>query len=269
MMTSPGRVAFSLFGFDVMWYGITMASGMLAAGLLAYMRAEKLGLDKERIIDLVLYCIPAGALGARLYYVVFEWAYFSKNLGEILNFRSGGLAIHGGLIAGVGLGLYLAKHWKLDKAKHLDLAGPSIAIAQSIGRWGNFFNSEAHGRPTDLPWAVLVDGVPVHPTFLYESIWCLLLCIFLVWYDNTGRKKFDGQIFIMYAALYSLERFFVEGLRTDSLMLGPFRQAQVFSALVIAACIAMYFYMNKRVSKTNAIDQKDAAPCSEEEKDTE
>ncbi|NCB41208.1 MAG: prolipoprotein diacylglyceryl transferase [Clostridia bacterium] len=248
-MTSPGRVAFNIFGLDVMWYGITMATGMMAAGILAYLRAEKAGLDKERVIDIVLYCIPAGALGSRIYYVIFEWGYYSKHIGEILNFRSGGLAIHGGLIAGVGLGLYLAKRWKINKTKYMDLAAPSIAIAQSIGRWGNFFNSEAHGGPTDLPWAVLVNGVPVHPTFLYESIWCFLLCIFLVWYDHSGFKKFDGQIFLLYASLYSAERFFVEGLRTDSLMIGPFRQAQLFSLTVIAVCVFAYYFMNKRNSK--------------------
>ena len=265
MMTSPGRIAFTVFGFDIMWYGITMASGMLAAGALAYMRAEKFGLDKERILDIALYCIPAGALGSRIYYVIFEWGYYSKHLGEILNFRSGGLAIHGGLIAGVGLGLYLAKRWNLNKAKYMDLAAPSIAIAQAIGRWGNFFNSEAHGGPTDLPWAVLVDGVAVHPTFLYESIWCVLLCVFLVWYDSTGRKKFDGQIFLMYAALYSVERFFVEGLRTDSLMLGPFRQAQVFSVVVILLCVLVYHLMNKHVADINAAHQEDVIRSGEEE----
>lgn len=268
MMASPGRIAFNIFGLDVMWYGITIALGMTAAGLLAYVRAEKLGLDKERVLDIVLYCIPAGALGARLYYVVFEWDYYSKNLGEILDFRSGGLAIHGGLILGIAVGVYLGNRWKLSTIQYVDLAAPSIAIAQSIGRWGNFFNSEAHGGPTDLPWAVIVNGTTVHPTFLYESLWCFLLCIFLVWYHNSGRKRFDGQIFLMYAALYSVERFLVEGLRTDSLMVGSFRQAQVFSVLVIIICIIAYYFMNKRASQINTAHPKDAACCSEEEDET-
>ena len=249
MMTSPGRIAFTIFGFDIMWYGIMIASGMLSAAALAYFRADKLGLNKDRIVDIALYCIPAGAIGARLYYVLFEWDYYSQHLGEILNFRSGGLAIHGGLIAGIGLGLYLAGRWKLDIRKYIDIAAPSIAIGQALGRWGNFFNSEAHGGPTDLPWAVIVDGVSVHPTFLYESIWCFFLTVFLVRYEGKNRKKFDGQLFLMYASLYSVERFFVEGLRTDSLMLGPLRQAQVFSLITIAACIAMYFYMVNRIKK--------------------
>lgn len=136
---------------------------------------------------------------------------------EILNFRSGGLAIHGGLIAGIAIGIVLARRWKLDVPRHLDLAAPSIALGQAIGRWGNFFNSEAHGRPTDVPWAVIVDGVAVHPTFLYESIWCLFLCIALIAYERSGRKEFSGHIFLLYAALYSVERFSWKGcVRTAS-----------------------------------------------------
>lgn len=246
MMTSPGRVAFTIFGLDVMWYGIMIASGMLAAVGLAWRRAPGAGLDRDRVIDIALYCIPAGALGARLYYVIFEWSYYAQHPAEILNFRSGGLAIHGGLIAGIGLGLLLAKRWKLRIPAYIDLVAPSVALGQAIGRWGNFFNSEAHGGPTDLPWAVIVNGTAVHPTFLYESLWCFLLCAFLVWFDRRGRKKFEGQIFLMYAALYSAERFFVEGLRTDSLMLGPFRQAQLFSAAVILLCLIIYGYKEKQ-----------------------
>jgi phosphatidylglycerol---prolipoprotein diacylglyceryl transferase len=249
MMTSPGPVAFNIFGFNIMWYGIMIASGMLAAVSLAYFRSDPLGLDKDRVIDIALYCIPAGAIGARLYYVIFEWGYYSQHAGEILNFRSGGLAIHGGLLLGIGTGLYLAGRWKLNVRKYIDLAAPSIAIGQALGRWGNFFNSEAHGGPTDLPWSVIVDGIAVHPTFLYESIWCLLLTAFLVWYDAKNWKRFDGQIFLMYASLYSAERFFVEGLRTDSLMLGPFRQAQVFSAATIMICVFIYALMIRHTKK--------------------
>jgi phosphatidylglycerol:prolipoprotein diacylglycerol transferase len=111
-------------------------------------------------------------------------------------------------------------------------------LAQSIGRWGNFFNSEAHGGPTDLPWGIPVDGQMVHPTFLYESIWCFLLFILLIYVGN--RRKFTGQILLLYSGLYSIERFFVEGLRTDSLMLGPFRQAQLLSGTVIILSLILY-----------------------------
>jgi len=140
MMTSPGRVAFTVFGLEVMWYGIMIASGMLAAVGLAYLRAPGAGLDRDRIVDIALYCIPAGALGARFYYVLFEWSYYVQHPDQILNFRSGGLAIHGGLIFGIALGIYLSRRWKLDIPKYIDIAAPSVALGQAIGRWGNFFN---------------------------------------------------------------------------------------------------------------------------------
>jgi phosphatidylglycerol:prolipoprotein diacylglycerol transferase len=129
---------------------------------------------------------------------------------------------------------------------------PGIALAQSIGRWGNYFNSEAHGGPTDLPWAIVIDGQSVHPTFLYESIWCLLLFFFLFYMDE--HRRFIGQISLLYGILYSVERIFVEGLRTDSLMIGPFRQAQVLSAAVIVCCLAAYIWLR---SKEDAGDLKD------------
>lgn len=123
------------------------------------------------------------------------------------------------------------------------MAIPGIALAQSIGRWGNYFNSEAHGGPTDLPWGIMVDGVKVHPTFLYESIWCFILFIVLIILDK--KPHFQGKIVCLYGILYSLERFLVEGLRTDSLMLGPFKQAQLLSLTVIVVCIAAYVYLRK------------------------
>ena len=126
----------------------------------------------------------------------------------------------------------------------LDLVIPSVALAQAIGRWGNFFNGEAHGGPTDLPWAITVNGEKVHPTFLYESIWCILLFVFLIWISR--RRKFKGQILMLYGMLYSLERFFVEGLRTDSLMIGMFRQGQVISLLIAICSIIGYVILAKK-----------------------
>ena len=125
-----------------------------------------------------------------------------------------------------------------------DLIFPEVALGQAIGRWGNFFNSEAHGGPTDLPWAIEVDGEMVHPTFLYESIWCLLIFLFLIWLSD--RRRFKGQIVCLYGMLYSAERFLVEGLRTDSLMIGQFKQAQVISALIFAVSLAGYFYLSQK-----------------------
>ncbi|MEG1584897.1 MAG: prolipoprotein diacylglyceryl transferase, partial [Anaerovorax sp.] len=128
-----------------------------------------------------------------------------------------------------------------------DLVVPSLAIAQSIGRWGNFFNSEAHGGPTNLPWAIMVDGQAVHPTFLYESIWCFLLFFVLLAVDN--KRKFEGQTFLLYGILYSFERFFVEALRTDSLMLGPFKQSQVLSLLIFVTFLIIYILKLKKIKQ--------------------
>ena len=243
-MPVPNPVAFTVFGIDIMWYGILICIGMLLATFITYKRAPRHGIESDKVLDYVLVCIPAGVIGARLYYVVFNWDYYAGDFHRIIDIRSGGLAIHGGLLFGLGAAVILCLIWKIRPLNVLDLVIPSIALAQSIGRWGNYFNSEAHGGPTDLPWAVMIDGVPCHPTFLYESIWCLLLFIFLLWMDN--HRRFEGQIILLYGMLYSVERFFVEALRTDSLMIGPFKQAQVLSMTLIIICAAAYIILSKR-----------------------
>ena len=247
LLKTPDRVAFTLFGIDIMWYGLLIGIGMIVAVVLAYKRASKHGLNPERVLDTVLWAIPAGVIGARLYYVVFQWDYYKDNLVKILNIREGGLAIHGGILFGVGLGMILLKWvWKEDVLAYVDLCMPSIALAQAIGRWGNYFNQEAYGVETTLPWGMLVNGKFVHPTFLYESIWCCLLGLFLIWLADSGRQKFKGQILCLYLMLYSLERFFVEGLRTDSLMIGPLRQAQVISLCLFAVGLVLYLVLRKK-----------------------
>lgn len=243
-MPIPNPVAFSIFGVDVMWYGILISLGMVLAVLITYKRAPRHDIQPDKILDFVLICIPLGIIGARLYYVVFNWSYYAGDFMRIINIRSGGLAIHGGLLFGLGTAVILCLIWKIRPMNVLDLVIPTVALAQAIGRWGNYFNSEAHGGPTDLPWAVMIDGVPCHPTFLYESIWCFLLFVFLLWLDN--HRKFEGQIFLMYGMLYSVERFFVEALRTDSLMIGPFKQAQVLSLSLIVICAVVYVILNRR-----------------------
>lgn len=243
-MPVPNPVAFTIFGIDIMWYGILICIGMLLATFITYKRAPRHGIESDKVLDYVLVCIPAGIIGARLYYVVFNWNYYAGDFHRIIDIRSGGLAIHGGLLFGLGAAVILCFIWKIRPLNVLDLVIPSVALAQSIGRWGNYFNSEAHGGPTDLPWAVMIDGVPCHPTFLYESIWCLLLFIFLSYMDK--HRSFEGQIILLYGMLYSLERFFVEALRTDSLMIGPFKQAQVLSMTLIIICAAAYVILSKR-----------------------
>ena len=246
-MPQPEPVAFTLFNIDVMWYGILITSGIVIATLICCKRAPKHDLTSDNILNFVIICVPAAVIGARLYYVAFNWDMYSGDLLKILNIRLGGLAIHGGLIFGLGAAAILCVIWKIRPLNAMDLAAPCIAIAQSIGRWGNYFNSEAHGGPTDLPWGVEINGMTYHPTFLYESIWCFMLFFFLIYVDN--RRKFEGQTILLYGILYSVERFFVEGLRTDSLMIGPFRQAQLLSLTVIIICTAFYFILRKKMSR--------------------
>ena len=247
-MPIPNPVAFTVFGIEVRWYGVLIALGMVLATLLTYKRAPRHGLEPDRVLDFILICIPAGIIGARLYYVVFNWSMYEGDFLKIINLRLGGLAIHGGLIFGIAAAVILCAVWKIRPLNVMDLAVPGVALAQAIGRWGNYFNSEAHGGPTDLPWAVTVNGQTYHPTFLYESIWCFLLFLFLIYMDN--HRRFEGQIFLLYGILYSVERFFVEALRTDSLLIGPFKQAQVLSLSVIIvftiAYVILYKYWKKK-----------------------
>lgn len=238
------RVAFSIFGIDVMWYGILMAIGMILGTLLALKEAKRVGIKEDDVLDLAIIAIPMGLLGARLYYVIFNWEYYSQNVSQILNFRGGGMAIHGALIGGILTGYIFTKIRKIDFLKMADAVMIGMPLAQAIGRWGNFINKEAHGGPTDLPWGIMVDGVKVHPTFLYESIWDAAIFIFL-WIFRK-KKKYEGQIITYYITLYSLGRFFIEGLRTDSLMIGPLRMAQVISLIGVIGGVIAHIYLSKK-----------------------
>ncbi len=243
-MTHPDPVAFTIFGYDIMWYGTLIACGAALACFIAYKRAPIHGIVPEATIDATIWALPIGIIGARIYYVVFSYADYAGDFRRMIDIRGGGLAIHGGLIAGIITMLVFSKVRKIDPVAMLDLFIPSVALAQAIGRWGNFFNGEAHGGPTDLPWAILVGGERVHPTFLYESIWCLIIFAVLIHLDRKGT--FRGQIFCTYLIMYSAERFFVEGLRTDSLMIGPLRQAQVISIALLVLGIAGMVFFEKR-----------------------
>lgn len=246
-MPQPNPIAFTIFNIDIMWYGVLITAGIAIAAAICCARAPKHELTSDRILNFIIICVPAAIIGARFYYVLFNWNMYTGDIVRMLNIRLGGLAIHGGLIFGIGAALILCIIWKIKPLNILDLAAPCIALAQSIGRWGNYFNSEAHGGPSDLPWAVMIDGQTYHPTFLYESIWCFLLFLFLIYVDN--RRRFQGQVILLYGILYSLERFFVEGLRTDSLMIGALRQAQVISIVIIAVCIIGYIVLYKRYKR--------------------
>lgn len=246
-LPSPAsNIAFTVFGIDVMWYGVLLTLGIVVGGFVAYRRIESFDIKpKDRLLDVLIWAVPVATIFARLYYVAFEWDRYKDNLREILNIRGGGLAIHGAIIGGVLTVLICARVMRFDFRKFCDLIAPCFAIGQAIGRWGNYMNMEAHGTPTDLPWGILIDGEYVHPTFLYESIWCFLLAFFLLFVYERKWRKNAGQEFLLYGILYSLERFFVEGLRTDSLWIGSFRQAQVISAASIIVFTILYFVLNK------------------------
>ena len=241
------RVAFTIFGLDIMWYGVLMASAMILCVILALREGKRVNISEDDILNLAIFAIPCGLLGARLYYVIFNWSWYSENLSEILNFRGGGMAIHGALIGGILAGFIYTKVKKINFFKMADTVMIGIPLGQAIGRWGNYINGEAHGGPTDLPWGIMVDGIKVHPTFLYESIWDLGIFIFLWCFRK--KKTYEGQLAIMYLILYSIGRFFIEGLRTDSLMIGPLRMAQVISLVTIIVCVILHKILSKKKNR--------------------
>lgn len=237
-------IAFEVFGLEVRWYGILIATAMFLGALIFLRSTKKAGYIEDDIYDIILFAFPAGIVGARLYYVAFNWQYYAGDIMKIINIRGGGMAIHGALIGGILVGYLVCRHKKLDFLDLIDRAAPLFPMGQAIGRWGNYANGEAHGGPTDLPWAIPVDGQMVHPTFLYESIWNLGLFIFLSWYG--AKKKFKGELILLYMAIYSVGRFFIEGLRTDSLMLGPIRMAQFISLIFIGIALVILGFMYKK-----------------------
>ena len=245
------RVAFTIFGIDVMWYGVLIATGMLIGIALAVREAKRVGISEDDVLNIAIIAIPVAIICARLYYVIFSWDYYSQNPGEIFNIRGGGLAIHGGLIGGILTGFIYAKVKKLDFFKTADAVMVGMPLAQAIGRWGNFINGEAHGGPTSLPWGIMVDGVKVHPTFLYESIWDLGIFLFIMFYMRK-KKTYEGEVIVSYITLYSIGRFFIEGLRTDSLMFGPIRMAQFISLVGVVGGLVLHFYLKNRAKKNNA-----------------
>lgn len=237
-------VAFRIFNVEIRWYGILMAAGMFIASMLLLHLAQKKGYNKDTIYDFILVIIPSAVVAARLWYVLFNLDYYLSRPASIINVREGGLAIQGGVIGGVIAGYIFSRVKKLDFWDLADMVAPGLILAQAIGRWGNYANGEAHGGPTDLPWAIVVDGVKVHPTFLYESLWNLLVFGILLWVMR--RQKFKGQIFLLYGILYSIGRFFIEGMRTDSLMIGSLRTAQVLAVITVVGFSILYYYKQRR-----------------------
>ena len=243
----------------IKFYGLIIAIGFLLAVLFGGRMAYKWKLDLDKMLDVLIWGTIGGIVGARLYYVAFAWSDYKDNLLSIFEIWNGGLAIYGGIIGALLCGYIVCKKVDLNFLKLLDLAGMSFLIGQGIGRWGNFTNQEAFGTNTDLPWgmtsekissyisreygSMVANGIeidpdlPVHPTFLYESIWCLLG--FLILYIVCKKfRKFDGQLILGYGIIYGLERMVVEGLRTDSLYIGSsnIRVSQVLSLVLVIIC---------------------------------
>ena len=264
-INSLNRVAFSLFGIDVYWYGILIGGGIILATYIAMRYMKSIGGNPEDISDFMLYGIIFCIIGARLYYVIFEWEMYKDNPLDIFNLREGGLAIYGGIIAAIIFGIFFTKKRNLDFWAMADVIAPSVPIGQAIGRFGNFFNREAFGGYTDglfamryklsqvssgnltddiLAHTVTVNGVEyiqVHPTFMYEALWNVGVIIILMTLRKKGKLK--RRILPMYFVLYGLGRLWIEGLRTDSLYLlgGPIRVSQALSGLLIIFGIVLIF----------------------------
>lgn len=237
-------VAFEIFGISIRWYGIFIASAVFLGTFIALKQSKLNTIKEDDLLDLLLYAIPIAIIGARIYYVIFSWDLYRDDPIQALNFRKGGLAIHGALIASVITAIVFTRKRNISFWQLADTAGPSLVLGQAIGRWGNFVNQEAHGGPTDLPWGIMIDGIKVHPTFLYESIWNFGVFIFLMWYSRN-KKYVDGAIFLWYLILYSSIRIFIEQLRTDSLMWGSIRVAQLISIITIIVSSYILYKKNK------------------------
>ena len=270
-------VAFSIGDMTVAWYSLIIATGMIFAALYVWFRFKENGLSVDDLLDFALFVIPSGIVGARLYYVIFSFDHYKNNLLEIFNIRQGGLAIYGGIIAGGIAAVLVARHKKINLFKILDILAPAVMMAQAIGRWGNFMNVEAFGGPTTLPWrmcgkritdnfiykglvdikdiALLESGeIGAHPTFLYESLWNIIgfLAIYFLFVRTKKLHKINGQIFYSYLIWYGLGRFWIEGLRSDSLYLieDVIRISQLIALLSFIAGVGLMIYGLMRYKKT-------------------
>lgn len=270
----PDAVAFEIFGFEIRWYALVITIGLLLGFGLILKRAKSYGIKEDYLYDIFLFTVPSAIIGARAYYVFFEWEYYAQHPENIIKIWNGGLAIHGAVFAGILAVYFVCKYHKMDFLRTLDLMAPGLILGQAIGRWGNYFNMEAYGSETTLPWAITVieNGkmINVHPTFLYESIWNTIIFLILIFVIEK-HKKFDGQTVCTYFIGYSIGRFFIEGLRTDSLYIMGLRTAQLVSLMLVIVGAMGYIILGKK-AKSKAADAGtvspevvDAAPDAETE----
>lgn len=240
--------------FGIKIYAVMIMVGFLLAAIYAMARAKEFNSDGDIIADLLIFVLPAAIIGARAYYVLHKWDYYSQHTDEIIKVWNGGIAIYGAIIASAIVIMIYSKIKKIDMLSLLDLGAISLLIGQSIGRWGNFFNAEAYGTTTDLPWGMVIrksiqtTGAAVHPTFLYESIWNAIG--FVILHNYSKKRKFKGEMTLLYIAWYGLGRAFIEGLRVDSLMIGN-TNIRVSQMLAIVTCVLsvialLYFYKTKK-----------------------
>lgn len=251
---SLDSVAFRIGKVTVAWYGVIITLGIVLAVSYVIWRASHRGIKADTILDIALLTVPCGVVGARLYYVLTSLDRF-HSLGDVFDIRSGGLAIYGGIIGGAIAVIIMARVKKINFFALADMIMPAVLIGQILGRWGNFFNAEAYGGVTELPWRMgLYKGgewIYVHPTFLYESLWNLLgfvlINLFFGLKKDQTHKKYDGQIFLMVFTWYGFGRMLIEGLRTDSLYVGPFRISQVLGLVffLIGAGLLLYHHFTK------------------------
>lgn len=242
------RVAFNIFGIEIYWYAIIITTGIILGYLYAIWLGKKNGVSSDTLSDILLVGLPSSIVCARLYYVIFEWEQYKNNIWSVFNLRQGGIAIYGAVIGAVIAVLIYCKIKKIKPLKICDIGCISLLIGQAIGRWGNFVNAEAYGSTTEsfLKMGIYEYGSVSyhHPTFLYESLWNfagLILLHFLY-----KKRKTDGQIFFLYILWYGIGRFFIEGLRTDSLYLGPIRISQLVGIVSAAGAVVALVIISKK-----------------------
>lgn len=263
-------MSISIFGFEIAFYGIIIGLGILAGMMISFREAKITGQNVDHYMDLAIYGVLFAIIGARLYYVIFEWDYFSKDLTQIFNIREGGLAIYGGVIAAILTAIVLSRIYKLSFFKMADTGCLGLLLGQAIGRWGNFFNREAFGGNSDGLFAMQIntnDGIAnvyvpdavdylpgtriiqVQPTFLYESVWNLSLLVLIMIFRK--KKKFEGEVFAWYIGGYGVGRFIIEGFRTDQLQIGNtgIPISQVVAVCMFVAAVAICTIMRVRISK--------------------
>ena len=248
--------SFTVFGFEIYFYGVIIAAAFILAALFCARKAAEFGLTSDDLFDLVIWLIPACIIGARLYYVLFKLDYFIANPSKIFSLRDGGLAIYGGIIAGVITGIIWSRRKKIPVFAVGDLAAFGLLIGQAVGRWGNFINREAFGAETDVFCRMGLtmpgqEALYVHPTFLYESLWNLAGLIILCVLSKLGKRKYDGQFFWSYILWYGLGRAWIEGLRTDSLYIGStdIRVSQLLAAVSALASLIVLIVNAKKAHK--------------------